>query len=106
MTDFKEMLELATLEGRLTGELSGSDIDHMVVLFEAFEVMRERNSKYADLWMEYGARDSYEHMKSKFLRSNLAFTYPEDLDDAIDLINYTVFFIRNIRAGRVEGPSV
>jgi hypothetical protein len=73
------------------------------VLIEALEIFLERNAKRADLWKQFGWQDSALHLRSKALRIALALEKdldidPEDvLDDAIDIINYAVFFVRNVR---------
>lgn len=57
----------------------------------------ERNAKYKDLWKEYGIDDSMLHIKSKAARIQRLVAEDglgADIDDAIDLINYTGFFVR------------
>jgi len=69
------------------------------VLMEAFALFMERDPHHKSLWKEYGASDTAFHCKSKALRLNVA--PPEHLDDALDLINYAAFTIRNVREGRL-----
>lgn len=105
--DLEESAELANL-------LSYAEADHgspeaqRLVLHEALQLFMARNEgKYHDLWKAYGAEDSLQHMKSKLARTKQNFqdtlasdAGALDIDDALDLINYTVFYIRNVLAGR------
>lgn len=88
----------------LGGEsLSDTDRSQLQVLGEAFEKFQERNAKYKDLWKEGGVSDSVHHIHHKATRVRvIGSTDPgAAIDDAIDLLNYTVFFVRNTRDGRV-----
>lgn len=84
-----------------------SELEQLNVLLEAFGLFQERNARYNDLWKEGGTPDSLHHMKSKHARTQAsgATDTPEQqlerLDDPLDLINYTVFYILNLRAGRL-----
>lgn len=93
-------------------EPTESVVEQFMVFMEALKVMADRNEKYKDLWKQYGANDNLMHMRSKLDRTMREFDDdalsgenfdPEnfDFDDPIDLLNYTVFFIRNVRDGRV-----
>jgi len=74
-------------------------VAQFLVLMEALELFRVRDPHHKSLWKEYGASDTAFHCKSKALRLNVA--PPEHLDDALDLINYAAFTIRNVREGRL-----
>jgi hypothetical protein len=83
-------------------EPSPSNIEQMQVYLDAFDVFLERNSRYEDLWRDYGWMDNLTHVRSKalrlvrkFWRNNAPEANDNMLDDAVDLINYTAFFIRN-----------
>lgn len=83
---------------------SPTNIKQLDVLVLALEKFVERNADYQDLWQEYGIDDSLLHIKSKSARlERLLKTLglAVDLDDAVDLINYTVFLIRLIEAAQV-----
>lgn len=92
-------------------EPSATNLEQADVFARALAKYDERNSEYRDLWKEGGTSDSVFHVGHKFARmkrlaenaSLLAqgtANYPQFLDNAIDLLNYTVFAIRNKRAGR------
>lgn len=78
---------------------------HQVILGEAFEKFVERDRHYQGLWRKRGWRDSLHHIESKSQRivhlGQLQVYEHSDLlvavDDALDLINYSAFLIRNIR---------
>jgi hypothetical protein len=85
------------LEGKVTNE------QQMEVLIHAFEIFIERNADRKDLWAEYGVEDSLLHIRSKagrlarLLGEDQRLSVKEkDLDEAYDLINYCVFFIRHM----------
>jgi hypothetical protein len=85
-----------------TNEQLESDMDDLKEIFgEALEKFKERNETYKDGWRTSGAHSHLEQMKHKVKR--LLNTYDgeggEDLDDAIDLLNYTAFFIIQHRQG-------
>jgi hypothetical protein len=95
--------------------------EQLRIYMEAFFIFREREAKYHSLWQQYGAIDSCHHMKSKVARCEQALettlyfpggtAVPVELrshfdeGDPIDLINYTAFLIRNMRAGRIHSQS-
>lgn len=91
------------LPAPLDESFSQTDREQLAVLFEAWLIFRERNSKRADLWKQFGWQDSVLHLRSKAARVALVLDTdldiePEDvLDDAVDTINYAVFFLRNVR---------
>lgn len=85
--------------------LDENETEQLMVLLEAFGVFQEREAKYHSLWMQYGATDSYQHVRSKAARTQFYLEGHEDESDPIDLINYTVFLIRNMRAGRIHNTT-
>lgn len=92
-------------EHRAWLELDENEREQLGVLLEAFGVFMEREQKYHSVWQQYGAVDSYHHITSKAARCELYLNGSGDENDAIDLINYGVFLIRNMRAGRVRGAQ-
>lgn len=87
------------------GTATDGDIEQYGVLLEAFAKYVERNAKYRDLWKKRGVKDSHRHMQHKLDRLEVimqcdSVITEDDLDDAIDIINYAVFFIRNARTAR------
>jgi hypothetical protein len=100
--------QLRLVLGSRRSELFTSDGDweQFQVYLDAFDLYLERNGRYADLWREYGARDTAHHCRSKVLRMERELSKeltPEDydLDDAHDLINYSAFTIRNVGEGNI-----
>ena len=74
------------------------------VLIGAFEKFVERNARYQDVWRESGWKGSLFDMRKKLTRIWRVFWRGEptaqidlECDDAYDLINFTVFFIRNVK---------
>lgn len=75
--------------------------EQLAVFMQAYEIFSEREGKYKSLWQQYGAVDSYQHVRSKAARTQFYLEGHEDESDPIDLINYAVFLVRNVRAGRM-----
>lgn len=80
-------------------------IKRMLGIFEdCLEIFCQRNVRYEDLWKQYGWNDTLVHMRSKVGRTDKQWwlkgaedaTDLTELDDAYDLINYTMFFIMNV----------
>jgi hypothetical protein len=85
-------------------EASETNLRQLAILVRAYYKFVERNAKYKDLWAEYGIDDSLLHIKSKaarIVRLVAEDGLGADIDDAIDLINYTVFFIRLFEQAQV-----
>jgi hypothetical protein len=85
-------------------DVTRTNIYQFTVLIEAMDKFVERNAKYKDLWQEYGIDDSLLHIKSKaarIVRLVAEDGLSADIDDAIDLINYAVFFIRLFERAQV-----
>jgi len=98
----KEMLELMGLTK------SKTNVTQLMVFWEAMNIYEQRNNLYEDGWRTYGWRDSIHHMRSKLGRLFKMFgddMREKNLDDAHDLLNYTAFFIRNVRLGNENGDG-
>lgn len=86
-------------------DLSRTNVEHMAVLCEAMQLYAERNNTYKDLWKVDGWMGLVHHIRHKSLRIHRLFIRHQDgermpkADDAPDLINYTVMFIRMARGG-------
>jgi len=93
---------LAKMQREAQTLLDDETLEHVGVLFEAVALYEEREKKYKGLWKEGGVADSLRHITSKSARVHAIGEGRTDLDDALDLINYTVFLIRNFRAGRLN----
>lgn len=81
-------------------ELTENNIEHMRRLVEAATIYDARNSTYGDLWRASGSEDNAFHCRSKVQRMMHATDFDTRTDSARDLINYAVFFIRNLEANR------
>ena len=92
---------------------------HFCVLMESLVIHSERAGRYRGLWKHYGWVDSLFNMRSRVARLIMEFgdtptvELVKDIsyeatewrtDDARDLINFCVFFIRNVRDNR-HGPG-
>lgn len=87
-------------------DLIDTEFEQFNVLAEAFNEFLKKNAKYKDLWKKGGWQDSAHHVRHKAARVAMVLDEQHDMaageviEDAIDLINYAVFFIRNAREGR------
>lgn len=86
------------------------------IFYEAFELFKERNAKYKDLWLDGGAEDNAFHLRHKAMRVFRTFqdsigelTDGEVLwsevekqltEDAMDLINYAAFYVICVQRAR------
>lgn len=84
------------------------------VLLEAYAIYLQRQSEHGDkVWKASGWRGMLVDMRKKLDRAWFKFwdrdagvplvTDDASLDSAIDLINFTAFFIRQVRAGDRDG---
>ena len=91
-------------------DLTGDEHAHLSVMEEAFFIYRERTGVRGQLWREFPPSDKIRMIKEKAARMNAAYTLvpdeevtPERVaameDDALDIINFAVFFVRQIREG-------
>lgn len=77
----------------------------LAVFYEAYALYRERNLQHQDVWKESGWMGMMVDMRKKMDRLWKQYTAyrsdemvaQEDLDSALDLLNFTVFFIRQVR---------
>jgi hypothetical protein len=79
--------------------------DQLRVMAEAMHLYQEREAVRHGLWKLSGAKDCAHNLKHKGLR--VAFASDQEaleaaVDDAHDAVNYAAFFVRNVRAGRIE----
>lgn len=87
-------------------------LDQISIFRRALEIFESKNNAdggYEDLWKQYGWADNLLHMRSKLSRIERRFrdqgATHVDLDDAYDLLNYVVFFIRNVLEENPNGSS-
>lgn len=74
-------------------DVTATNLEQLRVFAEALKIFHSRDKKYGSLWQQYPSETMLMHMQSKLSRCG-ANTNPCDMDDAIDLLNYTAFFIR------------
>lgn len=104
-------------------EPSLENIQQLLIFLEALKLYDERTRAYGQLWRQYGAMSNLLSMARKTDRTvkvwwtqeeevldadtgkKLPLLHKDGLDDALDLLNYTVFFIRNARAGNIYGTA-
>jgi len=89
-------------------KMGQEEIEHFRVLLQALHKFSERETSYAGAWKDLGAKNNLARAYTKALRLINTFWKRDDhpaapnmeqLDDAIDLINYAVFFVRQARVG-------
>jgi hypothetical protein len=95
-------------------EAMGVPVDYqpqLEIMVEALKIRAQREGVYKGLWRKFGYTDSLFHMRSKMERLMIQFWdgtghsayLGEDLDNALDLLNYTTFFVTLFREGRRNG---
>jgi hypothetical protein len=85
-----------------------SNAEHMALFLVMMNLYDGKNAIHNDTWQRYGWRDSLMHMRSKLKRTEQQFEQsapPNDVDDPMDLINYTMFFLRNLMAHNRNGTE-
>lgn len=87
-------------------ERNPSNVHQLSVFLAAFETYAERNARHADTWKDSGWRGALFDIRKKIDRLwneyMVSDTPPNDLDSAMDAINYLAFFVRARETG-VEG---
>jgi hypothetical protein len=99
--DKKKQKSMAALE-ELAHRLYESNVDiavHRAVILEALSIFIQRDEKHGQIWKTNTLEEGNLHITSKYKR----FTSDPatHIDDGLDLINYVVFQIINVRSGRV-----
>lgn len=93
--------------GELGLGIDDSSIEQMMVFLEAMCIFQERNANYRDAWKEQGWRGNLMDLRRKVMRLWNQWWHPRGtrgyLDNAVDLLNFTAFFLRNARAENEEG---
>lgn len=99
----------------LPPEHAQAAVEHAQTLEEAAKVMLGRTASYGLVWRQYGALSNLLNAARKIERLMEAWwhgngeapaLHKDNLDDAIDAINYLAFFIQCARAGNLTGhPS-
>jgi hypothetical protein len=85
---------------------------HLNVLMEAFLLFRDRTGTRGDMWRQFPPSDKVRELRERVTRIETAFVainrFPDHADgtwatireDAIDIINYADFLIKQIDEGR------
>lgn len=103
---YKKFLETAGVQP------TEENIQHLEVFMEALKVYDSRSAVYGMLWQQYGALSNLLNMARKTDRLMEEWWHKDGappvmhkdaLDDAVDLLNYTVFFMRNARRFNILG---
>lgn len=97
--------------------LSSEHFEHLITLMEAFDLYQEKDSVRGDLWRQFPPSDKIRELDERVRRLSWAYEQikfmpppegPEDpyrqhreavLSDSIDIINFCVFLIRQIKEG-------
>lgn len=85
----------------------------LAVMAQAVQLFAERDTKYGGVWQQYGALSNLVRSATKVDRlmnvwwhgnvDGSPALHKDSLDDAFDMINYMIFFIRCAREGNVYG---
>ena len=85
-------------------EQTSDRLRYLNVMSRAQEIYLQRDAKYKGLWKDGGPQDSAfhaQHKASRLVRATADDTFDEGaIDDALDLVNYAVFFILNMEDRR------
>jgi hypothetical protein len=110
MTDVEEFPELdAALE--IAGTTMTEDqLPHAMILIEAIKIYLEKDPVRGSMWRDFGAEDKVRELIERSRRIEVALGHMDSslpghdkhmcevmIEDALDLINYSVFFIRQLR---------
>lgn len=84
------------LDSISVGDLTPSELEHVLVLVEAFNIIRDRQSEREEIWRESGIKGQAFHCYAKAeraFRQAQAGQVPNK-DHFLDLINYATFAVR------------
>ena len=83
-------------------EVTPDNVAQMAVFVKAMTIYQEREKKHLGLWKDQPLSDTLHHIHSKHarVRAQVVNVKDPDMDDALDLLNYTAFLVR-----RVEGAT-
>ena len=103
---------LYQLEHLVGFRLNEEEETHLKVLLAALQKYHERDQTHRGLWRYFGAIDSAFQSRAKATRTYNNAIYllrngktegHDPIDDAIDMINYGVFFLRSVDEGNFGG---
>ena len=87
-------------------------LEHLEVLMEVMALYESRTEAYGQIWKQYGAlsnllsaaRKTDRAMETWWHNPGAApLMHKDSLDDALDTVNYLIFFIRNARVMNLTG---
>jgi hypothetical protein len=97
---------------------TSTNSEQLLVFLEAVAIHEDRTTHYRDHWREQGGLDNLRNARGKLRRQvavistvagEQAAVTPvlskDNLDDSFDCLNYIGFFIRNARAGNLDGEE-
>jgi len=95
----------AIIDPPIPVEVRTGDHSQAIVLNRALDIYKERNATRHDAWMDAGAIGNLVEMRKKLDRLWAAWDDPQekDVDEALDLINAAVFWIRCAEMGNING---
>jgi hypothetical protein len=101
-------------------DFNADNVTHFGVLMQALQTYDQRSRVYGQAWQQYGALANLLQVARKADRLMAVWWTEEEeyvgkgkasamhkdaLDDALDLLNYCVFFMRLARAGDLTGST-
>lgn len=99
-------------------EPTSDNVEQLTVFLQALMVYHGRTGAYGQVWKQYGALSNLLSVARKADRlmsvwwhsqhrptDRVPLLHKDHLDDAIDLLNYCVFFVRNARALNITGEA-
>ncbi len=95
----EELAENFLAEVMPNHSLTMDDVEQFMTMMEAFEIYKERNDLRQNLWKQDNPGELAGHCISKAKRMCLTAVPGTFEDDALDLVNYSVFFVRQGRNG-------
>lgn len=86
-------------------QINTTNESQAMVLNRALDIFKERNETRRDAWMDAGSIGNLVEMRKKLDRLWAAWENPteKDVDEALDLINAAVFWIRCSEMGNISG---
>lgn len=94
-------------------DVTPGNLEHFEFLMKCLKLHNDRTRAYGTVWKRYGAlsnllsaaRKVDRLMESWWRRGegHAPALHKDNMDDALDAVNYLVFMMRNARAGNVTG---
>ena len=91
-------------------KLSSEHFEHLNTILDAFFIYQEKDQVRGDLWRAFPPSDKLRELRERLARIDYAYEHglideisaarDAVLSDAVDMINFLAFFIRQIREGQ------